>query len=242
MWNIFFKEINTFFSSLIGYLSIGIFLLVCSLLLWVFPDTSIIDYDEASLAYFFNIVPWIFLFLVPAICMRLFAEEIKSGTFELLATRPLSLWQIIGGKYLAAWALIVLALLPTLIYYYSVYQLGMEKGNIDTGATNGSYLGLVLLGGTFAAIGLFASSISTNQIVAFLLAVFLCFVGYQAFDALSQIPSLEKIAYFLQNLGIYAHYESISRGVVDSRDLIYFGSVIFFFLFLTFRRLRLLQI
>ncbi|MBK8442571.1 MAG: gliding motility-associated ABC transporter permease subunit GldF [Sphingobacteriales bacterium] len=237
MFSIFAKELHTYFGSLTAYLSVGIFLLVNGLLLWVFPDTNLLDYQNASLDYFFNITPWILMFLIPAVTMRLFAEEIKSGTLELLITRPLTSAQIVGGKFLAAWLLIAFAIVPTFIYYYSVYNLGNPAGNIDVGATNGSYMGLLLLAGAFAALGVFASSLSSNQVVAFIIAVFLCFFFYQGFDAFSKLPSLANVDYWLQNFGIYSHYESISRGVVDSRDMVYFASFIFFFLFLSQYRL-----
>jgi len=231
---VFIKEINGFFSSLMGYLTMGLFLLVMGLFLFVFPDTSILNYGEASLDYFFNTAPWIFIFLIPAITMRMFSEELKSGTIELLTTRPLTKWQIIGGKYLAAVALLAMALLPTLCYYYTIWQLGATSGNIDTGATNGSYIGLLLLGGAFTSIGIFTSSLTRNQIVAFILGVFLCFFFYMAFDFLSRTDvfyaSLDDI---VEKVGIFKHYESISRGVIDSRDVVYFASFIGLFLFFT---------
>lgn len=182
MFTLFKKEINTFFSSLIGYMAMVVFLLTTGLFLWVFPDTNLLDYGYASLDSLFFTAPWIFMFLVPAITMRSFSEEFKSGTIELLATRPITDFQIIAGKYLAAVFLVFFALLPTLVYYFTIYQLGLPPGNLDTGAIWGSYIGLLLLGAAFAAIGIFASSLSSNQIVAFLLAVFLCFIFYQTFD------------------------------------------------------------
>ena len=234
MLSIFFKEINVFLSSLIGYLAIGVFLLVTGLFLWVFPDYSVIGYGFSSLEGFFRMAPYVFLFLIPAITMRMFAEEIQSGTIELLHTRPLSDWQIILGKYLACVALIALAILPTLVYYYSVHELGSPRGNLDQGATWGSYLGLLLLGSVFAAIGLFASSITSNQIVAFLLAFFFCAFFYEAFSSLARLEVFfGRRDAFVEALGINYHYASISRGLVDSRDLLYFGSIIGAFLFAT---------
>ena len=211
----------------------AIFLLVTGLFLWVFPDSSILEYGYAGLDSFFNIAPYLFMFLIPAITMRSLAEERKDGTFELLVTRPLSDWQIVLGKFLAALLITVLTLIPTLLYYFSVYQLGISKGNIDTGAVIGSYIGLILLGGAFTSIGLFTSSLSKNQIIAFSLAVFLCFFAFSGFDSISTIISLQIIDNFLINLGISQHYQSISRGVLDTRDLIYFLSFTAIFLLFT---------
>ncbi len=234
MISLFFKEINTFFSSLIGYITIGLFLLITGLFMWIFPDTSLLSYEYATLDYFFNTAPWILMFLVPAVTMRSFSEELNSGTIELLATKPLTDLQIVLGKFGAALVLVILAIIPTLIYYYSVYQLGAEIGNIDTGATNGSYIGLILLGAAFVSIGLFTSSLTSSQIVAFLVAVFLCFFFYMAFDFLSRLDLFfAKIDDVIENLGIYAHYRSISRGVLDTRDLIYFITLTAFFILLT---------
>jgi ABC-2 type transport system permease protein len=227
------KEITGFFSSLVAYITIGIFLLVAGLYLWVFPESSILDYGYAGLESLFNIVPYLFMFLIPAITMRSLAEERKEGTFELLATRPLTDWQIILGKYFACLVIVFAALLPTVIYYITVYQLGFTKGNIDSGAVIGSYIGLFLLGGAYVAIGIFASSISTNQIISFTIAVFLSFFAFSGFDSISQLLSFQSINTFLINLGINEHYQSISRGVLDTRDLIYFISFIAVFLVLT---------
>jgi ABC-2 type transport system permease protein len=227
------KEIAGFFSSLVAYITIGIFLLVAGLFLWVFPDSSILEYGYAGLESLFSIAPYLFMFLIPAITMRSLAEEKKEGTFELLATRPLTDWQIILGKYFASLLIVLAALLPTLVYYFTVYQLGITKGNIDTGAVIGSYIGLFLLGGAFVAIGIFSSSISTNQIISFAIAVFLCFIAFSGFDSISQILSLQRVDIYLINLGINEHYQSISRGVLDTRDLIYFLSFIALFLVLT---------
>jgi ABC-2 type transport system permease protein len=208
-------------------------MLVTGLFLWVFPDSSILDYGYAGLDSFFNIAPYLFIFLVPAITMRAIAEEKKDGTFELLATRPLSDWDILFGKFLACLAIVLLTLLPTLIYYFSIYHLGITRGNIDTGTVIGSYIGLVLLGSAFTSIGLFTSSLSNNQIIAFTVAVFLCFFSFSGFDSISSIISLQGIASFLTQLGINEHYQSVSRGVLDTRDLIYFLSFTALFLFLS---------
>jgi ABC-2 type transport system permease protein len=227
------KEISVFFSSLVAYITIGVFLLVMGLFLWVFPESSILDYGYASLDSLFSTVPYIFIFLIPAISMRSIAEEKKEGTFELLATRPITDWQIVLGKFFACLAIVLLTLLPTIIYYISVYQLGASVGNIDTGAIIGSYIGLALLGAAFTAIGIFASSISKNQIIAFIVAVFLCFFAFSGFDSVSRIISFQGFDTFLTGLGINEHYQSISRGVLDTRDLVYFLSFIALFLVLS---------
>ena len=233
MLTIFKKELYSYFSSLVAYITIGIFLIVLGLFLWVFPDTSIIEYGYAGLDSLFSTVPYLFMFLIPAITMKSLAEEKKEGTFELLATRPLTDLQIVLGKYLAALVLVLFSLIPTLIYYYSVYKLGVVEGNIDSGAVIGSYIGLFLLGGAFTAIGIFSSSLTKNQIIAFAIAVFLCFFAFSGFDSASQILSLQKFDNILINIGINEHYQSISRGVLDSRDLIYFLSFIAVFLLIT---------
>ncbi|GAA4905246.1 gliding motility-associated ABC transporter substrate-binding protein GldG [Mucilaginibacter defluvii] len=220
MYPVFKKEISAYLSSLVAYITIGVFLLVMGLFLWVFPDSSILEYGYASLESLFNIAPFLFMFLIPAITMRSLAEERREGTFELLLTRPLTHLQIVLGKYLACLLLVLFALLPTLVYYYSVYALGATEGNIDTGAVIGSYIGLFLLGGVFVAIGLFASSISKNQIIAFTIAVFLSYFFFSGFDSLSRLLSLQNAD--IQSLGILEHYESVSRGVLDTRDLAYF--------------------
>ncbi len=216
-----------------GYISIGVFLLITGLFLWVFPDTNVLSFGYASLDSFFGMVPWIFLFLIPAITMRSFSEEIKTGTIELLATRPVTDLQIVLGKYLAALVLVLFSLLPTLLYFYTVYALSGEPG-IDTGATWGSYIGVFMLGACFLSIGLFASSLTSNQIVAFIVGVFLCFIFYMGFEYISRLPiffgGLDNL---LQMLGINFHYNSISRGVVDSRDILYFLSLIAAFLLMT---------
>ena len=231
MLAIFRKEINAFFSSLIGFIVIGAFLVLMGLLLWVFPDFSVLDGNYATLDTLFAIAPMVFLFLIPAVTMRSFAEENQSGTLELLVTRPLSDWQIVAGKYLAAMTLVVFALLPTALYYFTVYRLGAPPGNLDSGGIMGSYIGLLFLAAAFAAIGLFASSLTTNQIVAFLLATLLCFTVYLVFDFLSQLPIFYGTSDDLvQALGMQSHYDALSRGVLDTRDVVYFLSVIAVFL------------
>lgn len=227
------KEISVFFNSLTAYIAIGIFLLVTGLFLWIFPDTSVLEYGYAGLDSFFSITPYVFMFLIPAVTMRSLAEERKEGTFELLATRPLTDWQIILGKYFACLLIVLTALVPTLVWFYAVYQLGEPRGNIDTGAVTGSYIGLFLLGSVFVAAGIFASSVTRNQIVAFIVAVFLSFFAFQGFDYLSRLLSFQSFDTYIASLGINAHYESVSRGVLDSRDLIYFISADALFLVIT---------
>jgi len=220
VYSILKKEITSYLSSLVAYVTIGVFLLVLGLFLWVFPESSILEYGYAGLDSLFATAPYLFMFLIPAITMRSLAEERKEGTFELLLTRPLTDGQIVLGKFLACVLLVLFALLPTLVYYYTVYHLGNPQGNIDSGAVLGSYIGLFLLGSSFAAIGLFASSISKNQIIAFTIAVFLCFFFYSGFDSLGTLLSLQNAG--LESLGITSHYESVGRGVLDTRDLAYF--------------------
>lgn len=234
MGSIFWKEINTFFSSLIGYIVVGVFLTVMGIVLWFLPDFSLLEFSYATLAPFFELAPVVFSFLIPAITMRSFAEERQNGTIELLATRPVTDLQIILGKFFASMALVFFALLPTLLYYLSVYQLGIPKGNLDSGAIMGSYFGLLFLAGAFVAIGLFASSLGSNQIVAFLLAVILSVALYWGFFFFSKLPVfVGKLDDLIQQLGMDYHYASISRGVLDTRDLLYFLSVSAFFIALT---------
>ncbi len=238
MWAIYRKEIVSFLSSITGYLVISVFLVLLGLFMWVFPDTSILDYNYATLSQLFDLSPFIFLFLIPAITMRSFSEEFQIGTIELISTKPISDLKIILGKYLAVLSLVVFALLPTLIYVYSIYDLGAPRGNIDLGAVMGSYLGLFLLAASFSSIGLFASSLSSNQIIAFLAAVVLCFLLYLAFQYISKFPSFVGTSDdLIQRLGMDYHYESLSLGLIDSRDVIYFFSVIGFFLISTQIRL-----
>jgi len=231
---IFLKELQQFFSSLIGYIAIIVFLLVLGLFMWIFPDTSILDFGYATLDSFFSIAPYIFIFLIPAITMRSFAEEINTGTIELLSTRPVTELQIILGKYFAALLLVLIAIIPTFIYFYTVYALASPVGNIDVGGILGSYFGLFFLGAVFVAIGIFCSSITSNQIVAFILGVFLCFFIYLAFSYISQFGIfVGKNDYLVESLGLSAHYDAMGKGVIDTRDVVYFLSLISLFIFLT---------
>ena len=234
MFAIFRKELNSFFSSPIGYLVIGVFLVTNGLFLWIFKgDFNILDAGFSDLNSFFFIAPWFFLFLIPAITMRSFSDEFRLGTIEILKTKPITNWQIINGKFFGALVLIVLALIPTLIYIFSINTLGGEIGVLDSGSTVGSYIGLLFLASSYTSIGLFTSTLSNNQIVSFILAVIICFLLYYGFDAFADFNIIDGI----QNLGMKSHFDSISRGVVDTRDLIYFISTTLFFLFLTHLKL-----
>jgi ABC-2 type transport system permease protein len=237
MWSVCKKEFRQFFSSLTGYIAIAVFLLVNGLFLFVFPD-NILDFGYATLERFFELAPVILLLLIPAITMRSFADEFRTGTFEILQTKPLSKAQIVGGKYLGSLLVVFIALLPTILYVISIQQLSVEGSGMDKGGTIGSYIGLFLLAAVFVAIGICCSSFTANAVVAFITAAFGCFLIYSGFEAVSRIPSLEAGAdYYIGMLGIDFHYRSISRGVIDSRDLIYFLSVIAFFLIFTGRNL-----
>ena len=237
MLSILKKEITSYLSSLVAYVTIGVFLLAMGLLLWVIPSTSILAYGYAGLDGLFSAAPYLFMFLIPAITMRSLAEERKEGTFELLLTRPLTDAQIVLGKFFACLLLVLFALIPTLVYYYSVYQLGTPRGNIDTGAVVGSYVGLFLLGSCFVAIGLFSSAISKNQVIAFVIAAALCFFFYAGFDLLSPLPVLQNLN--IQNIGITEHYDSVSRGVLDTRDLAYFLCVSALFIWVTLLAIKI---
>lgn len=237
MWMICKKEWQQFFSSLTGYIALVVFLLLNGLFLFVFTDTSILDFGYASLGSFFNLAPWILLFLVPTITMRGLADEYKAGTFELLKTLPLTPGQIVWGKFYGSLLVVITALLPTIIYAISVQQLSIT-GGIDIGATIGSYIGLVLLGAVFTAIGICASSFTNNTVAAFITGAFVCFLLYNGFDAISKLPVFNAgLDYYIEMLGINFHYRSISRGVIDSRDIIYFTGIIILFLFITRRNL-----
>jgi len=236
MFPILRKEFNFFFSSPIAYLVIGVFLLVNGLFLWVFKDDlNILNAGFADLNSFFLLAPWVLLFLIPAITMKSFADELNSGTIETLKTKPITDWQIVLGKFLASLLLIIIALAPTLTYAYTILQLGNPVGNLDIGSTIGSYIGLLFLAATYTSVGLFTSTFSKNQIVAFILGVFITFFLFYGFDA---IASLFSNSYSVQQLGINEHFKSVSRGVIDTRDVLYFITVTIFFLLLTKNQLR----
>jgi ABC-2 type transport system permease protein len=234
MYTLLRKEISSFLSSLIGYTVIIVFLLVNGLFLWVFPQQfNVFDYGFASLDNYFTLAPWVFMFLIPAITMRSFAEETKAGTMEILLTKPITELEIIFAKYLAAVVLVLFSILPTLVYYLAVYKLGMPPGNLDAGGTWGSYIGLMFLGAAFAAIGVFASAVSANQIVSFLIAVFLCGFMYTGFDFIYSLSVFGSFGLFVSQLGISGHYAGMSRGVIDTRDVLYFASLAALFLMST---------
>ncbi len=234
MFTLYKKEIFSFFNSLIGYIAVIVFLLINGLFLWVFPmGFNIIDFGYASLENMFSLAPVVFLFLIPAITMRSFADEKRSGTIEMLLTKPLTDFRIIFSKYFASVTLVVLALLPTLFYAVSVYLLGSPKGNLDMGGLWGSYIGLLFLASAFAAIGLFISSITDNQIVAFMMSLIISGFALMGFDFIAGLALFGKVDLFIISLGIQSHYTSMSRGVIDSRDVLYFLSLISVFLLLT---------
>lgn len=227
MYQILKKEFRTFFSTAIGYVVIGIFLLATGLVLWLFPgNLNIIDNGYATLDALFNIAPWLYLFLCPAVTMRMIAEERQTGTIELLLTKPISKWEIVFGKLLAGWVVVFLALLPSLVWLVSVVSL--SENGIDYGAFWGSWVGLLFLALVYLSVGLFGSTLSKNQIVVFLTSAVICFILYFGFELIGSMTS-GRMAFFLRNFGIHAHYESIARGVIDSRDVIYFLLVTFLF-------------
>lgn len=230
MFAIFRKEINGFFSTLTGYIVIIVFLIVNSLFMWVFPgEWNIFDSGYAGLDTIFFLSPWLFLFLVPAVTMRMIAEEKRLGTIELIYSRPISERELIWGKFLASVVLVLLALLPGIIYYISVWSLGETPGNLDKGGTIGAFIGLFFLASVYASVGIYASSLTDNQVIAFILAVLICFILYMGFDSFAYLPGLKTIDEFVIRLGINEHYKSISRGVVDIRDAAYFIAVVALF-------------
>jgi len=230
MLTILRKEINGFFSSLTGYVVIIVFLLINSLFMWVFPgEWNILDSGYAGLGTLFYMSPWVFLFLVPAVTMKMIAEEKRLGTIELIYSKPLTERGIIYGKYLAAVILVLLAIIPGLIYYFSVYNLGEIPGNLDKGGTWGAFIGLFFLAAVYASAGLFASSLTDNQVIAFIIAVFLCFFLFMGFDSFAYLPGLKSLDEFVIRLGINEHYKSMSRGVLDIRDIVYFVAVAMIF-------------
>ena len=233
MRSIFIKELNSFFSSIVGYVVLLVFLGICGVVLWVY-NNNILDYGYATMDRFFEVASWLLIFLIPAITMRSFPDEFRGGTIEWLSTKPLSDLDIILGKYFASVVLVAFAILPTLVYVYTIDNLSVVQNNLDTGGIIGSYIGLFLSACAFVAIGVFCSSLTNNQIVGFLLALFANGWLYWGFDALSLIPQFTgSIDYYLSMIGMSFHYESISRGVIDTRDVIYFLSLIILFIALT---------
>ena len=236
MWSVCKKELRQFFSSLTGYIAIIVFLLANGVVLFWFRD-NILDFGYATLDRFFELAPWILLLLIPAITMRSFADEFKTGTFEILQTRPVRRGQLVLGKYFGSLIVVALALLPTIVYYFSIQALSSNEG-IDTGATIGSYIGLFFLAAVFTSIGICVSSFTSNAVIAFITGLIACALLYYGFSAISLLPGLEGgLDYYIEMAGIDFHYRSISRGVIDSRDVVYFLSVIFLFLTLTNRNL-----
>ena len=232
------KELNQFFNNLTGYITIVLFLLVNGLFLFVFRDSNLFDYGYATLDKFFELSPWVLIFLVPAITMRLFSDEFKTGTFEILQTRPISRWQIVGGKYVSILMVMLFVILPTFLYVFTIKSLS-TTGTIDGGGILGSYIGLLLLSSVFAAIGLCCSSFTSNAVVAFLLSAFTCLIVYFGFNALSKLPLFIGYAdYYIEMLGVDFHYRSTSRGLLDSRDIIYFASLNVLFLLITLKNIK----
>ncbi|MCG9793835.1 gliding motility-associated ABC transporter permease subunit GldF [Flavobacterium algicola] len=241
MKSIALRELKSFFGSPIGYLVIALFLILNGLFLWVFEgDYNILNSGFADMSPFFTLSPWILLFLIPAVTMRSFSDEKKQGTLELLLTKPLSLWDIVSGKFFGAFLMIILAIIPTLIYVFAIWSLGAPEGNIDMGSTLGSYFGLLFLIASYSAIGVFTSSLSDNQIVAFLIAVFVCFFFYFGFDGIATL--LPSFSNFISAVGMQEHFKSMSRGVLDTRDIIYFISLTIAFLSLTVYKLKSVQL
>ncbi len=232
MLSLILKEIRGFLGSLIGHIVVVVFLLLTGLFVWVFPD-NILDLGYADLGPLFFVAPWVFLFLVPAVTMRSFSEERRTGTIEFLLTKPLSEWQIVLAKYFASLMLVIFSLLPTLIYWYSLHELAVPRGNLDTGGIMGSYVGLLFLAACFAAIGIFSSVLTDSQIVAFLIAVSISFFLYMGFELLTDFQAFGALEAPLKSLGIHAHYLSMSRGVIDMRDVLYYLGMIVIFLLIT---------
>lgn len=233
MFTIIKREINSFFSSTIGYMVIAVYLVINGLFLWVFGGNfNILDSGFADLSPYFELAPWVLLFLIPAVCMRAFSDEIKMGTLELLLTKPVSLKDIVLGKYFGAVILIIIALIPTILYVFAISELGNPPGNWDVGSTIGSYIGLLFLVLAYTSIGIFSSTLSQNQIVAFIIAVFLCFALYYGFDGFT------STSFDISQFGMKAHFDSVARGVLDTRDLLYFLSVTVFFIGLTIIKLK----
>ncbi|MDC6385702.1 gliding motility-associated ABC transporter permease subunit GldF [Flagellimonas taeanensis] len=239
MFAIFKREVRSFFTSPIGYLIVGSFLLLNGLFLWVFKgDYNIFDYGFADLGNFFLLAPWIFVFLVPAITMKSFSEERKMGTLELLLIKPISIGKLVSGKFLGAFLLCIIAIVPTVVYVFAISNLGVIEGNYDLGVVLGSYFGLLFLIAAYTSIGVFASTLSDNQIIAFIVGILLCFLIFNGFDAVSSLFTNGETQQMVQGFGAKSHFDSIARGVMDTRDLVYFISLTALFLYLTFQRLK----
>ena len=238
MFNIFWKEISEYLSSLIAYVVIGVFLTALGLLMWIFPETNVLDYGYADMGTLFTMSPFVLMFLIPAITMKMFSEELKTGSFEILAVKPVSIYDIVLGKYLASWSLSIIAILPTGVYFFSLYQLANPKGNIDIAGVTGSYIGLALLASVFTALGLFASSLTKNQVISFVMAAFLSFLLFTGINSLANINVWSELSPVLAGLSIEQHYNYLSRGVLDSRDVIYLLSVDAILLFFTSLNLK----
>jgi len=238
---ILLREIKSFFGSPIGYLVIGLFLILNGLFLWVFQgEYNILNTGFADMSPFFTLAPWILIFLIPAVTMRSFSDERKQGTLELLLTKPLSIWEIVNGKFLAAVVLIIMAIIPTFIYVLAISNLGMLEGNIDMGSTIGSYFGLLFLIAAYSAIGVFSSTLSDNQIVAFIIAVFVSFLLFFGFEGMANLsPSM---ANYISVLGMQEHFKSMGRGVLDTRDILYFVSITILFLSFTVYKLKTVKL
>ena len=234
MITLYKKEISIFFSTIIGYLIIGLFLLISSLILWHdISEINILDNAYASLDSFFTIAPLIFLLFIPSVSMRVFSEEFKTGTIETLITKPISSFEIVTAKFFAVLSLVIIAILPTITYVISIYFLGETTGNLDLAAVVGSYVGLLLLSSIFASISVYASSLSNSQIVAFILAIIMSSFFFFGFDILSQLPFLQTVDLTLQKIGISYHYNMMSKGLIKLSALVYFISVSLLFIKLT---------
>ncbi len=238
MLAIFRKELTQFFASPIAYIILGTFLTVVGLLLWVLPATNLLDYGYADMGQFFSLTPWVLLFLAPAISMRTLADEVRGGTLEWLLTKPVGRWGVVLGKFGACWVLVAATLLPTLVYYWSLYQLGNPPGNIDSAAVAGAYVGLLLLAGVFVAVGVWASSLNPNQVVAFVVGTLACAVLYAGLSSAGTLLGTSAAAYWLTRLSLDAQYAALGRGLLDSRNVLYLLSLTVFFLFLTTQQLR----
>ncbi len=225
MLNIYFKEINSFLSSLVAYIVMAVFLVVMGLLVWVFPETNVIDYGYTDMGTFFSMAPFVLMFLIPAITMKMLAEESNTGTIEILLVKPVTTHQIILGKYFATLTLVALTILPTLVYYFSLYQLSSPVGNIDTAGIAGSYIGLFLLSAVFSALGILTSAFTKNQVVAFIAAAFVSFILFTGLNSLAGINVWSSLSLPIAKLSLEYHYNAMSKGLLDSRDIVYFLGV-----------------